>query len=172
MSVRVRTWNPLSVFVGGLVAIAVGLVVLFLGYQWRISTEQRIATMVKAQGTVVEVVSRTQRSDGERKTFFYPTVEFRTAAGDVIRFEHSTGSNPPAYRVGDAVDILYNPQTPQDAMIDSWDIWLPSMIVMGIGGVFTLIGGFSILDAVGRLLKIGGLLALLGMIFLRRRQTL
>ncbi len=171
MGVRVRTWNPLPAFVGGLIAIAVGLGVLFLGYQWRMSTEQRIETMVKAQGTVVEVVSRTRTSGGERKTLFYPAVEFRTAAGDVIRFEHNTGSNPPAYRVGDAVDVLYNPQTPQDATIDSWDIWMPSMIVMGIGGVFTLIGGLSFLDAAGRLLKIGGLLALLGVIFLRRRRT-
>ncbi len=90
----------------------------------------------------------------------------------MIRFEHNSGANPPAYRVGDAVDVLYNPQTPQDATIDSWwDIWMPSMIFMGFGGLFTLIGGLSFLDAAGRLLKISGLLALLGIIFLRRRAV-
>lgn len=172
MTVRVRSWNPFPVFVGGVIAIAIGLAILFLGYQWRTWTQQRIETMVTAQGTVVEVVARTRMSDGERKTSFYPIVEFRTAAGDVIRFESSTGSNPPSHRVGETVNIFYNPQTPQDALIDSWDLWIPSTIVMGVGSVFALIGGLAILDALGRLLKIGGLLALLGIIFLRRRRTL
>ncbi len=126
--------------------------------------------MVKAQGTVVDVVSRTQTQSGERKTFFYAVVEFRTADGEAIRFEDSTGSNPPAYRVGDAVEVLYDPQTPQSAMIDSWVLWLPSTIVMGFGGLLAVIGGLTLLDVLFRLLKLGGLLGLLGILLLRRRR--
>lgn len=136
--------------------IVSGLGLLFLGYQLLTGTQQRIETAVKAQGTVVEIVSRRTTSGGERKTYFYPVVEFRTPAGDVIRFtESSTGSNPPSYRVGQTVNILYNPQTPQDARIDSWDLWIPSIIAMSVGGIFTLIGVRGILNALGRPLNIG-----------------
>lgn len=170
MNVRVRRWNPFSAFVSGLIALAIGLGVLYLGQQWRTHTQQQIAAMVKTQGAVVEVVSRTKLRDGERRTLFYPIVEFRTANGEAIRFENDAGSNPSAYRVGDTVEVLYDPQTPQSAMIDSWMIWLPSTIVMGFGGFIAVIGGLTLLDAIFKLLKIGGLLGLLGILLLRRRR--
>ncbi|MDW8215226.1 MAG: DUF3592 domain-containing protein [Roseiflexaceae bacterium] len=171
VQLRVRDWNPFSAFVSGLMALAIGLGVLYLGQLWRTHTQNQVAAMVKAQGAVVEVVPRTQtRNNGERSTLFYAVVEFRTANGEVIRFEDSTGSNPPAYRVGDTVEVLYDPQTPQSAMIDSWMIWLPSTIVMGFGGFIALMGGLALLDAFFKLLKIGGLLGLLAFLLLRRRR--
>lgn len=170
MKARGRTWNPFNGLLSGVIVVAIGLGILWLGQLWRAHTHNQIATMVKAQGTVVEVVSRTQTQSGERKTFFYAVVEFRTADGEAIRFEDGTGSNPPAYRVGDAVEVLYDPQTPQSAMIDSWVLWLPSTIVMGFGGFLAVIGGLTLLDALFRLLKLGGLLGLLGILLLRRRR--
>ncbi len=170
MNVRVRNWNPFSAFVSGLIAVAIGLGVLYLGQLWRTHTQQQIATMVKAQGTVVEVVSRTKLRDGERKTLFYPIVEFRTANDEAVRFEDAMGSNPATYRVGDTVEVLYDPQTPQSAMIDSWMIWLPSTIVMGFGGFIAVMGGLTLLDTLFRLLKLGGLLGLLGVLLLRRKR--
>ncbi|WP_448541587.1 DUF3592 domain-containing protein, partial [Roseiflexus sp.] len=103
--------------------------------------------------------------------YFYPVVEFRTADGESVRFEGSTGSNPSAYRVGDTVNVRYDPQTPQSALIDSWELWLPSGIVIGVGGFFALMGILALLNALAVLLKWGGLLGLLGIILLRRRRT-
>jgi hypothetical protein len=74
--------------------LVIGLGILFLGWQWRTFTQNQIATMLPAEGRVVDVVSRTKTSGGERKTYFYPVVEFRTADGESVRFESSTGSNP------------------------------------------------------------------------------
>lgn len=170
MNVRVRNWNPFSAFVSGLIAVAIGLGILYLGQLWRAHTQNQITAMVKAQGTVIEVVSRTKTQSGESKTYFYPVVEFRTAEGAVVRFEDSTGSNPSAHRVGDAVEVLYDPQTPQSAMIDSWVLWLPSTIVIGFGGFIAFIGGLTLLDALFKFLKLGGLLGLLGVLLLRRRR--
>lgn len=104
--------------------------------------------MIPAEGRIVDVVSRTRTSGGERKTLFYPVVEFRTVDGESIRFEGSTGSNPAAYRVGDTVKVLYDPQTPQSALIDSWEeVWMPSGFLIGIGGIFALMGALSLRDA-------------------------
>ncbi|ABU59676.1 DUF3592 domain-containing protein [Roseiflexus castenholzii] len=137
---------------------------------WRVHQQNQIATMVKAQGAVVEVVSRTRTQGEKRSTLHYAVVEFRTANGETIRFEDTMGSNPPAYRVGDAVEVLYDPQTPQSAMIDSWWIWMPSTIVMVVGGSFAVIGGLAWLDAFFNLIKPGGLLGLPGILLLRRRR--
>ena len=170
MNVRVRSTNRIRGLWGGPIMLVIGLGILFLGWQWRTYTQNQIATMLPAEGRVVDVVSRTKTSGGERKTNFYPVVEFRTADGESVRFESSTGSNPSAYRVGDAVKVRYDPQTPQSAVIDSWELWLPSSIVIGVGGFFALIGILAILNALAVLLKWGGLLGLLGIILLRRKR--
>jgi hypothetical protein len=67
--------------------------------------------------------------------------------------------------------VRYDPQTPQSALIDSWELWLPSGIVIGVGGFFALMGILTLLNALAVLLKWGGLLGLLGIILLRRRRT-
>lgn len=136
MHVNIRSANRIGGLLSGPIVLVIGLGILFLGWQWRTFTQNQIATMLLAEGKVVEVVSRTKTSSGERKTYFYPVVEFRTADGESVRFESSTGSNPSAYRVGDAVKVRYDLQTPQSAVIDSWELWLPSSIVIGVGGFF------------------------------------
>lgn len=171
MTVKVRSISRLNGLLGGPIMLVIGLGILFLGLQWRASTQNQIAAMIPAEGRVVDVVSRTRTSGGERKTLFYPVVEFRTVDGESIRFEGSTGSNPAAYRAGDTVKVLYDPQTSQSALIDSWEVWMPSGIVIGIGGFFALMGALALLDALAVLLKWGGLLGLLGIILLRRRRT-
>jgi len=170
MHVNIRSANRIRGLWGSPIMLVIGLGILFLGLQWRTFTQNQIATMLTTEGRVVEVVSRTTTSGGERKTYFYPVVEFRTPDGEVIRFESSTGSNPSSYRVGDTVRVYYDPQAPQSAMIDSWELWLPSSIVIGVGGFFALIGILAILNALAVLLKWGGLLGLLGIILLRRKR--
>ncbi len=170
MNVKVRFTRRFNDLLVGPIMLAIGLGLLFLGLQWRASTQNQIAAMIPADGTVVEVVSRTSTSGGERRTFFYPVVEFRTVDGESIRFESSIGSNPAAYRVGDTVKVLYDPQTPQSALIDSWEVWMPSGLAIGIGGFFALMGALVLLNALAFLLKWGGLLGLLGIILLRQRR--
>jgi hypothetical protein len=135
--------------------LVIGLGILFLGWQWRTFTQNQIATMLPAEGRVVDVVSRTKTSGGERKTYFYPVVEFRTADGERVRFESSTGSNPSSYRVGDTVRVRYDPQTPQSALIDSWELWLPSGIVIGVGGFFCADGHPHLAQRAGGSAKMG-----------------
>ncbi len=141
MNVRVRSTNRIGGLLGGPIMLVIGLGILFLGLQWRTFTQNQIAAMLTSEGRVVEVISRTKTSGGERKTYFYPVVEFRTADGESVRFEGSTGSNPSSYRVGDTVRVRYDPQTPQSAVIDSWrDVLMPLIIMIAIGGGLTFMG--------------------------------
>jgi hypothetical protein len=153
---------------GGLIALVIGLGILSLGWQWRAHTQDMIAAMLPAEGQVVQIVPLT---DSQGKTYFYPIVEFRTTEGQTIRFQGSTGSNPPSYRTGAKVKVRYDPQSPQSAVIDSWELWLPSSIPIGVGGFFALIGVMLILNALAALLQLGGLLGLLGILLLRRKRS-
>lgn len=98
----------------GLFFAIIGAVVIFAGWLWQHSTRERLSTMISGTGTVVELL-KVQRP-GETANF-YPIVEFRTQTGEFIRFERSTGVSENTYRVGQQVDILYDPQFPQDARL-------------------------------------------------------
>ncbi|WP_235526575.1 DUF3592 domain-containing protein [Nostoc piscinale] len=104
---------------------------------------------IPAQGTVVEVVKHKSRdSKGRYSTIYYPVIKFTANAGKVIEFEANSGSNPPAYSPGQQVEILYNPQEPESAIINfEPDFWfLPTMFI-GMGSLFVLIGGIPLVKS-------------------------
>ncbi len=110
----------------GLTFTAIGLVLLFIGLFWLNATGERLTGMIDGTGTVVEVLQRRTGDD----IYFYPRIEFQTQTGEIFQFEGNTGGSSTAYRIGDQVPILYNPQMPQDATINSWyEIWLPPIVV-------------------------------------------
>lgn len=169
ISRRRRFVNPLAGLWGGPIGVLVGATMLFFGWQWRGQTQEYIAASARATGTVIEVVSQTRTQDGVQKTYFYPIVEFKTPAGEVVRFQDSTGSNPPAYREGETVEVLYDLLTPQAATVASWtNLWLPSTIVLAAGGLFVLFGVLGFLQSLFFILGLGGLLGALGVLLLRK----
>lgn len=94
--------------------------VLFFALGWNIRADlaRHMATVIPAQGTVVEDVSRIANTNSGKRTFDYPVVKFRTATGEPIRFESPLGSNPPAFQAGEQGEVLYNPQTPQSTLVN------------------------------------------------------
>lgn len=166
---RQRGCNPLGTIIGLPVMLIAGM--FFFGFGWQIRTdlERQMATMIPVQGMVVDVVSRVANTNSGNRTFYYPVVEFRTATGELIRFESTLGGNPPAFQTGEQVEVLYDPQAPQSALINTWENWLPVYIFLGAGGVMIGLGGLMTFDLVLKLLKLGGLLGLIGAILWRRR---
>jgi len=97
---------------------------------------------VSAYGTVVDMhISRS--NDGSS---YYPVVEFSPSGSfEVFTFRHDVGSNPPSYRRGEQVDVLYLPDNPEDAIIDAGLFnWAAPVFVILFGIVFTA-AGFSII---------------------------
>jgi hypothetical protein len=69
-----------------------------------------------------------------------PIVEFEIR-GEPYRISGSAWSYPPAYAVGDHVQVLYPPEQPRAARIYSWfDFWFLPVLLGGIGLVFGLVG--------------------------------
>jgi hypothetical protein len=81
----------------------------------------------KTQGTVVHMEEST---DGDGACCVYsPVVEYQ-AAGRTYTFDSMNASDPPRFKVGDQVNIVYSNADPSNAEIDSWfDLWLvPSLL--------------------------------------------
>jgi hypothetical protein len=93
------------------------------------NTSNFLDTARKAPGTVVALRSGA------------PEVKFRTEQGREIQFTSSVSSKPPSYSVGDTVEVLYQPDQPDNAEVNSFmTLWLGVMIAGAMGTVFSLVG--------------------------------
>ncbi|MBS0486429.1 MAG: DUF3592 domain-containing protein [Proteobacteria bacterium] len=98
------------------------------------------AHAVHGDGVVVDLHYRSG-SNGDSGTYV-PEVEFTASNGSVVHITGSTGSNPAAYTRGEKVNLLYAPENPEGAHIDSFsENWLGVLILGGMGLIFGLIGG-------------------------------
>jgi hypothetical protein len=121
---------------------AIGLGLLIGGVFAFQHTRRFLANAISVPGTVTENVWQEQRSSNTSgRGDFYPRIRFRTTDGQEISFIANSGSNPPSYHVSQQVTILYDPQQPYHAYIQSFvDLWLLPTILCGLGMVFCSFG--------------------------------
>ncbi|HZR36040.1 MAG TPA: DUF3592 domain-containing protein [Nevskia sp.] len=100
-------------------------------------TRAFVARAQHASGEVVELVPH-RSSDS---TTYAPAVRFVAADGQTIRFVASFSSSPPAFAVGERVDVLYPAGQPDQAKINAFfSLWGGAVILGGIGAVFLAVG--------------------------------
>ncbi len=91
-----------------------------------------------ASGRVIEL--RKNRSSKGGRTF-YPIVEFIDKQGKNIRFNSSFSSSPPAYEVGEIVEVYYECNKPYQAEIKGFfSQWLVVLITGTMCLIFSTIG--------------------------------
>ena len=122
---------------------------VYAGYiSWKLETEGETTT-----GTVV----RLEESDTSESgcCVYSPVIEF-DVTGQTYSFEGDNASYPPAYDVGEEVDILYHPSDPDTAQINTWtERWLfpiiiiPAMLITALILNFFLIRSFWRNDTIG-----------------------
>jgi hypothetical protein len=118
--------------------IGIGLLVgAFLLYQ---KTNSFIASSMKTEGQIIDLISK--RSSGDSSSTYAPEVEYLAYDGKTYRFVSSVSSNPPAYDVGEKVEVLYLEANPNEAQLNGFFSLHLGEFIMGIlGTVFFLIGG-------------------------------
>lgn len=100
-----------------------------------------------AEGTVVYLV-KNKDSDS---VVYKPVVQFTGQNGEQAEFTSSVGTNPPAYSVGDTVEVLYAPDDIDDAKINDLFSLLGSVIILtAFGGVFFLLGAIIFMVGIFR----------------------
>ena len=89
-----------------------------------------------APGTVIAL----EYSDDTDDSGARPVVRYELR-GEPYQITGSVASTPPAYVVGDQVQVLYPPGEPRAGRLYSWlDLWFLPSLLGGIGLVFGLIG--------------------------------
>jgi hypothetical protein len=128
---RLLYWVP-RLFAGiGLLLLAVAAVTAFFTFRF-------VADSERADGTVVDLV---ESYDAENnRTSYYPVVHFETGEGRPVQFESDVTTSDD---VGDTVEVLYDPDDPNDAKLAGFfNLWGLSLIFGALGAAFTGIGGY------------------------------
>lgn len=134
----------LAVFKYGFTLIGLSLVTI--AFSMYSNTHSFLDHAVTTEGTVTQLV-RSYSSQNSGSSSYFPVIRFFTPDGNLVEFQSSTGSNPPSYSRGELVEVLYSPERPERAQINSFgSLWGGTLIIGGLGLVFFLVG-FSIILA-------------------------
>lgn len=116
-----------------------GIVFAFIGGVWCFNVHNFVQSAEHTEGTVIELA--------ENNGSFSPVVEYADSQGQQHQYRSTARSNPPAYSVGDKVEILYERGRPDSANINHWVyLYLFPFIFFAIAAVdFMAVLGLSIL---------------------------
>ena len=120
----------------------IGFTLLLIG-SWLYTRESRFTSRaVHTTGTVVDL-DYSRNSDGGGT--YHPVVVFRTQRGDTVRFRSSVGTSPPSHKIGERIEVLYDPDNPGAAHTAGFFSNHIGTFVFGLLGViFGLVGGIWI----------------------------
>lgn len=122
----------------GLVFGFVGFILAALALFFWLRTRTFLGTAQKAQGTVIRMV---YSSDSEGGGGYSPVYTFRTMSGQVIEVADNISSNPPQFKEGQIIDVLYDPENPNKARINKWfNLYFVPLLLGFLGLVFGGIG--------------------------------
>ncbi|VWB84619.1 hypothetical protein BLA14095_03927 [Burkholderia lata] len=103
--------------------------------QWQI-----VHHYARSTGHVVEIATNA-RSARARTSLYSAIVAFTTDSGRQITFAQGSASSHPGLHEGEAVNVLYDPVTPERAIVDRfWDRWGLAAILFAIGAPFLAAG--------------------------------
>ena len=129
-----------AIWGGMCILVALG----FLATALRIYVRRRkfLAVAQAAEGTVVAVRVRGVGRNAES----LPTIEFRTAGGDVQRAESLMGSGFQGFAVGQTIPVKYDPGDPSRAEVDSFAVlWGLALLRAGFAALFLIMGCIALL---------------------------
>lgn len=132
----------------------VGSIFALTGIIIGLNTRSFIATSVTTQGTVINFIRRSStsnRTTSSRGYVYYPVIKFTPPSGDPITFESNSGSSSPEFRLGEQVEVLYNPKKTDSPMINSsFSLWFLPVMFTGMGSLFLVIGGVALFNSFPR----------------------
>ncbi|TQV87012.1 DUF3592 domain-containing protein [Aliikangiella coralliicola] len=115
---------------------------LVLVYFLTLKTQAFLDNAYVTKGEVIELIE----SSSSDSNAVAPLVTFLNDKGQYTEFVSSHASYPPAYEVGELVDVYYLPEKPDSAKVgDFFSIWGLHLIFGILGCVFFSVGVLFIL---------------------------
>lgn len=138
-------WHPsvmhilkLLLKIGAWFMVATAAIVLMISFFLYRRTQHFVQSASHAQGTVTQMVERAGHDSG---TVYSPVYTFQDPEGKQHEIHSSGGNYPPAYKVGDTVPVLYQPDKPDNAKIDSFlEVWIFPAMFAGFGCIDLFVG--------------------------------
>jgi len=128
---------PMEKVLLGLLFVALGALVISFSVYSLVRTYRFVARAGHALGEVVAL----HECGGSRRTTYAPVVRFAPLGRRPVEFTDAVSSNPPGFRVGDRVTVLYRREDPTDARVASpFRLYMHDVIFAAGGLMFTLIG--------------------------------
>jgi hypothetical protein len=122
----------------GIVFPLVGGLLFAIGAFLFIRTRIFLGKAQEVQGTVVQMVWSSSSDGGGG---YSPVYQFRTISGQMITVQDSLSSSPPMFQVGQIIDVLYDPENPQNARIKKfWSLYFVTILLCGMGFIFGGVG--------------------------------
>jgi len=123
-----------------LIFLLIGMGLLIAATLYGARTRTFLSRAAEAIGEVVALEEEPSTEAGEPHTY-RPVVSFPIGPTQRVRFKSMAHSNPPEYKVGASVRVLYDSDRPHEARIRSFTgLWLPLAILGGLGLIFTALG--------------------------------
>lgn len=114
-----------------------GFLLVYLAYYQYDKTEKLLDNGIKTGARVIELITQ---SDSDGNTY-KPVFEYTDRSGLKRQFTSSVSSNPPAFLVGDRVELVYNPLNYDDAKVISyWGLYRGTIILLAFAFPFLIIG--------------------------------
>ena len=98
----------------------------------------------KATATVVDMREEMDTSSETIRYIYRPVISYQ-AGGQTLEKELSTTSNTPAYRIGETLEILYNPNKVDEFLVSgenqnfTWILLSALGIIFLAGGIYVLV---------------------------------
>jgi hypothetical protein len=116
------------------VILVVGIAATFVGFYLISDTVGLLNRSLKATATVTELK---YNSDGLAS----PVLQFSNDQGFIVTTKLNEAQKPPAYAVGDKVEIIYDENNPNNVRVNSlFGIWLAPTLMSILGVVFLSTG--------------------------------
>jgi|GEM_PF-1895121 len=121
----------------GWVQLGAGALFLALATVFFLDTRGFLARAVETEAQVARLVEHR----GDNGLLYTPVFVFSTPQGAAVEVLHTASANPPAWRPGQRLQLLYDPLDPMRASPASWlSVWLMVIIFGGVGFVMLLVG--------------------------------
>jgi hypothetical protein len=117
-----------------LILLAAGAGFLLFGFHELSNGLDLTRNGLKTEGTVIDL----EKSGSGEKSTYMPEVEFITDSGQKVAYVYRSGSNPPAYSIGQSVEVVYAKDDPRNFMIGSKLFFLFPAVLILAGAILVL----------------------------------
>lgn len=115
-----------------------GFVALFFAVKMYNDTNELLKTGIKTKAIVKDLIE----VSGDDGPTYKPVFEYKDRSNTTKEFKSDVSSSPPAYKVGEKVAIVYDPNDVDEIKVVSyWGLYRWTIILLSLASPLIIIGG-------------------------------